>query len=172
MAELPPIDNLFEFFRINSAAIAPQLHLVVWGLGLLFVDFLLPERKIRFRSFGVHGKSLSVVFALGGLTMASYHLWTLWGAGSGPAFYNMVTQDSFALFFSALFLISAFITVILSYRYLSVENEQHTEYYALILFATAGMMFMAGAAILKQSPAMIRNKDSISRVWSSSPDTR
>ena len=145
MAELPPVDNLFEFFRINSAAIAPQLHLIVWGLGLLFVDFLLPERKIRFRSFGLHGKSLSVVFALGGLTMASYHLWSLWGAGSGPAFYNMVTQDSFTLFFSALFLVSAFIAVILSYQYLSVENEQHTEYYALILFATAGMMFMAGA---------------------------
>lgn len=145
MAELPPVDNLFEFFRVNSAAIAPQLHLLVWGLGLLFVDFLLPERKIRFRSFGLHGKSLSVVFALVGLTMASYHLWSLWGAGSGPAFYNMVTQDSFALFFSALFLLSAFIAVILSYQYLSLENEQHTEYYALILFATAGMTFMAGA---------------------------
>ena len=35
--------------------------------------------------------------------------------------------------------------MLISYRYLEIEDSHHGEYYALILFATAGMMFMAGA---------------------------
>ncbi len=33
--------------------------------------------------------------------------------------------------------------IILSVRYLQIEDENHGEYYALMLFATVGMMFMA-----------------------------
>ena len=77
--------------------------------------------------------------------MASLQLYRLWGVNSGPAFYKMITLDSFALYFDMLFLVAALLVVIMSYKYLDIEEEQHTEYYALILFATAGMMFMAGA---------------------------
>ncbi|MGH9944690.1 MAG: NADH-quinone oxidoreductase subunit N, partial [Pyrinomonadaceae bacterium] len=37
----------------------------------------------------------------------------------------------------------AALTVAISMRYLDVEGEQHGEYYALVLFATTGMMFLA-----------------------------
>ncbi len=40
-------------------------------------------------------------------------------------------------------LIATALVIILSVRYLQVEDENHGEYYALILFATVGMMFMA-----------------------------
>ena len=33
--------------------------------------------------------------------------------------------------------------ILLSVRYLQIEDENHGEYYALMLFATVGMMFMA-----------------------------
>ncbi|MDA2926087.1 NADH-quinone oxidoreductase subunit N [Acidobacteria bacterium AH-259-G07] len=135
MPEIPQIDNLWEFFRENSAAIGPQLQLIIWGLGILCVDFLIPAQK----------KGRGAIYALGGLFMASIHLYWFWGISPGPAFYNMVTLDFFARYFNLLFLAAAFLTVIMSYRYLDIEDEQHTEYYALILFATAGMMFMAGA---------------------------
>ena len=36
----------------------------------------------------------------------------------------------------------------ISLKYLDIERENHGEYYALILFATMGMMFMAGAVDL------------------------
>ena len=131
MPEILPIGNIWE----SLGAIGPQLQLVVWGLGLLCMDFLIPARW----------KVLTALFTLMGLTIASIQLYFLYGQGMGTAFYDMVAPDSFALFFSTLFLLSAFIAVIISYRYLEVENEQHTEYYALILFATSGMMFMAAA---------------------------
>src|SRR5205823_14358340 len=35
-------------------------------------------------------------------------------------------------------------TIAISMRYLDIEREQHGEYYALILFATVGMMFLGG----------------------------
>ena len=39
-------------------------------------------------------------------------------------------------------------SIAISLKYLDIEREHHGEYYALILFATMGMMFMAGAVDL------------------------
>src|SRR5205823_7906055 len=50
--------------------------------------------------------------------------------------------DGFALLFRAIFLIAAALTIAISIRYLDIEREQHGEYYALVLFATVGMMFL------------------------------
>jgi NADH-quinone oxidoreductase subunit N len=55
----------------------------------------------------------------------------------------MVRIDGFALLFKAIFLISAALAIGISTRFLDIEGEQHGEYYALILFATVGMMFIA-----------------------------
>ncbi len=138
MSELPQISNPLEFFLFNGRAIGPQLHLILWGLGLLCIDFLIPKDKGRVGAF----------FAVGGILMASLHLYWLWGQSLASAFYGMITLDAFALFFDMLFLVAAFLSVLMSYRYMEVEEEQGGEYYALILFATSGMMFMAGAVDL------------------------
>ena len=134
MPELPPLDNLLESLK----AIGPPLQLILWGLGILCVDFLIPA------SYKGRG-TLYIFGALLGLSMASLQLYFLWGVGLGPAFFGMITLDSFAAYFDLLFLVITFLVVIMSYKYLDIEDEQHTEYYALLLFATAGMMFMAGA---------------------------
>ena len=42
-----------------------------------------------------------------------------------------------------IFLIATALVILLSVRYLQIEDENHGEYYALLLFATVGMMFMA-----------------------------
>ena len=49
----------------------------------------------------------------------------------------------FFLFFGMIFLIATALVILLSVRYLQIEDENHGEYYALLLFATVGMMFMA-----------------------------
>ncbi len=54
----------------------------------------------------------------------------------------MVRIDGFALVFKAIFLIAAALAIAISTRYLDIEGEQHGEYYALVLFATVGMMFL------------------------------
>ena len=56
--------------------------------------------------------------------------------------------DPFSVFFKFIFLIAAALSILISLRYLDIERESHGEYYALILFATMGMMFMAGAVDL------------------------
>ena len=52
-------------------------------------------------------------------------------------------MDPFFLFFGFIFLLATALVILLSVRYLQIEDENHGEYYALILFATVGMMFMA-----------------------------
>jgi len=131
MPEIPILENLLESFQ----AIGPQIHLIIWALGILCVDFLIPPGK----------KSFGAVLALSGLVMAAAQLYWSWNAGPVSVFFDMLTLDSFALYFDLLFLVAAFLVVLMSYKYLDVEGEQHMEYYALILLATAGMMFMAGA---------------------------
>jgi NADH-quinone oxidoreductase subunit N len=58
-------------------------------------------------------------------------------------FYGMVRIDGFALLFKSIFLIGAALAIAVATRYLDIEGEQHGEYYALVLFATVGMMFLA-----------------------------
>src|SRR5262249_6631800 len=58
-------------------------------------------------------------------------------------FYGMVRIDGFALLFKSIFLVAAALGIAISTRYLDIEGEQHGEYYALVLFATVGMMFPA-----------------------------
>ena len=149
MPETVQVPDFLRFLQANSAAIGPQLQLVAWGLGILLADSLFPDYRIKGKigvlSFVFHGKQLAALFAVVGLIMSSIHLYVLRLAGTGSAFFDMVSLDSFSLFFSALFLLSALVAVFISYNYLNVEKEQHSEYYALILFATAGMMFMAAA---------------------------
>ncbi len=58
-------------------------------------------------------------------------------------FYEMYVLDSFAIVFKVIFLVTAALAIALSIKFLDIEREQRGEYYALILFATVGMMFMA-----------------------------
>src|SRR5258705_12464438 len=55
----------------------------------------------------------------------------------------MIRLDGFALVFQSIFLVGAALAIAISTRYLDIEGEQHGEYYALVLFATVGMMFLA-----------------------------
>ena len=60
-------------------------------------------------------------------------------------FNGMFILDAFSVFFKMIFLIAAILTILISDRYLELERAQAGEYYALILFAVVGMMFMASA---------------------------
>jgi NADH-quinone oxidoreductase subunit N len=51
--------------------------------------------------------------------------------------------DRFYVFFGLIFLAAAALVILMSARYLEIEAEHHGEYYALVLFAAIGMLFMA-----------------------------
>jgi NADH-quinone oxidoreductase subunit N len=61
------------------------------------------------------------------------------------AFGGMVAADHFALYFTALFLLVAGLTVLGSMNYLERDRINHGEFYALVLLATVGMGFMAAS---------------------------
>jgi NADH-quinone oxidoreductase subunit N len=117
--------------------IAPELILTVCACIALVMEVVLPYRKSKHVAY----------FSLVGIALAFISLAIqFWATGSAlplTGFYGMVRIDGFALIFKSIFLIGAALAVAISTRYLDIEGEQHGEYYALLLFATVGMMFLA-----------------------------
>jgi NADH-quinone oxidoreductase subunit N len=121
--------------------IAPELIITLFACLALVVDIVAPAKRGRWTAF----------FCLGGLTLAMVSTGLLFREFHGTerfAFYRMLVVDDYALFFKFLLLISAAVTVVISIRFFDVEKQQFGEYYALILFATLGMMFMAAGTDL------------------------
>src|ERR1044072_8846336 len=117
--------------------IVPELILTVCACIALVMEVILPYRKSK----------LTAYFSLAGIALAFISLVVQWRTvGSSlpfDGFYGMVRIDGFALLFKAIFLVAAGLAIGISTRYLDIEGEQHGEYYALVLFAIVGMMFIA-----------------------------
>src|SRR5271155_727952 len=109
-----------------------QVQLGIFALGILLTDFLL-DRKSRW---------WNAVLALAGVAFSAKAMWALTNL-ENIAYNGSIVVDPFAVFFGFLFLISAALVILLSVRYLEIEQEHHGEFYALLLFATIGMMFLA-----------------------------
>jgi NADH-quinone oxidoreductase subunit N len=116
--------------------IAPELILTVSACVALVMEVVLPYRKSKWIAY----------FALAGIALAATSLGLQWWNNRAllplDGFYGMVRIDGFALLFKSIFLISAAMAIAISTRYLDIEGEQHGEFYALVLFATVGMMFL------------------------------
>ncbi|MGH9932469.1 MAG: NADH-quinone oxidoreductase subunit N [Pyrinomonadaceae bacterium] len=124
------------FNPIDLQLIAPELILTVCGCLALVMEVVLPYRKSKVIAY----------FSLAGIGLASVSLVVqYWSRAAFPidGFYGMIRIDGFALVFQSIFLIGAALAIAISTRYLDIEGEQHGEYYALVLFATVGMMFLA-----------------------------
>jgi NADH-quinone oxidoreductase subunit N len=63
----------------------------------------------------------------------------------GPGFNGLIQMDSFSTFFHVLVGAVAFLVVLAAGPYLEREGLESAEFYALLLFATAGMGVLAGA---------------------------
>ncbi|HSK64205.1 MAG TPA: NADH-quinone oxidoreductase subunit N [Pyrinomonadaceae bacterium] len=130
--------NTTSLFNVaDLQLIAPELILTVCACVALVMEVILPYRKSK----------LTAYFSLGAIGLAFVSLalqwWNMRTALPVDGFYGMVRLDGFALLFKAIFLVSAALAIGISTRFLDIEGEQHGEYYALVLFATVGMMFIA-----------------------------
>lgn len=124
------------FQQSDFAIIVPHLQLTLFALAILLTDFLLEEKQ----------KYMNAVFALLGVVFAGIQLFRLRRLATIEltAFSDSLIVDRFFLYFSFLFLIATALVILMSMRYLEIEAAHHGEYYALMLFANVGMMFMAG----------------------------
>src|ERR1700693_1581407 len=124
-----------DAFRHDFFLILPEVELALFGLAILLFDFML----------GVRDKTGNAVFAMLGVIFSGISLYRLRSIGPEAVggFDSSIVVDPFFLFFGMIFLIATALVIVLSVKYLQVEDENHGEYYALMLFATVGMMFMA-----------------------------
>ncbi|MFQ5848156.1 MAG: NADH-quinone oxidoreductase subunit N [Candidatus Methylomirabilales bacterium] len=123
--------------HLEWGAAAPFLVLTVTALGTLVLDlFLAPRRRHWLTYLGITGLLLTAVMLVRGF------------GGGERVVGGMLILDDFSRFFHLVFLLIAALTVLISVEYVEQEGIPRTEYYALILFATVGMMVMASAADL------------------------
>jgi NADH-quinone oxidoreductase subunit N len=119
--------------------LAPTL-IVLSAAALVLVLDVLPPRDSKTHLGGV------ALAGIVGALVAAVWLWLR--GGDGRAFRDMVLLDGYALFFDLLICYAAALVVMLSMDYLARTGSESGEYYALVLFATAGMMLMASAGDL------------------------
>src|SRR5215212_1209829 len=139
--------NSTELYKLNDLQlIAPEIILTVCACVVLVMEVVLPYKKSKWTAyFALVGIALAFVslvalfFSMGGFQ-------SLRMTGKLPAidgFYGMIRIDGFAIVFKSIFLLASALSIAISTRFLDIEGEQHGEYYALVLFATVGMMFLA-----------------------------
>jgi NADH-quinone oxidoreductase subunit N len=127
--------SIFEIARADAAFLFPEAMLVFFGLATLLTDFLLTKEQ----------KSWNALTAMLGVALSGASLWVLVRPAREylTAFSNSLVVDPFFIFFGCIFLAATGFTILTSVRYLDSENAQSAEFYALILFAAMGMMFLA-----------------------------
>ena len=112
-----------------------MVELTIFALGILLIDLMVPREW----------KWINAAGAFVGVLFAAFCVWRIQSAlpRGAVGFYNSLLVDRFAIYFWYLFLAGAAIAILMSARYLEVEDEHHGEYYALLLLSVVGMMCMA-----------------------------
>jgi NADH-quinone oxidoreductase subunit N len=126
-----------QFPAVSVRALLPVL-VVLGTAGLVLVLDLLPPRA---------RKGHLPVVSLGGIVLALLSTTWLWGEET-RAFHGMIVLDGYALFLQLVICYAAGLVVLLSIDYLHERGLESGEYYALVLFATVGMLLMAAAGDL------------------------
>jgi NADH-quinone oxidoreductase subunit N len=139
---IPILNSILSYLRGDGATILPEIELLLFGLGILVIDFWIEQKE----------KYLNAGMALAGTFFSAFTLWRLRAAvsarGDFAGFHDSVVVDPFFLFFATLFLAATALVILLSVKYLEIEDEQEGEYYALLLFACIAMMLMASGTDL------------------------
>ncbi len=117
--------------------LAPTL-IVLGAAGLVLLLDLLPRAV---------GRQLLATVALAGVVGALLATLARWGTAM-RGFHDMVVLDDFARFADVVICYAAALVVLLSIDYLRRSTPETGEYYALVLFSTAGMTLLAAGADL------------------------
>jgi NADH-quinone oxidoreductase subunit N len=116
----------------DFAALTPEFILGGVALIVLLADAFIPKAR--------HG--VIAWMSIAGLVLTAAALVPYAGEHTTAA-RGMIAVDGFGAFFQFLFLFAAGLTILMSPRYLQVEDARPGTYYFLVLSATLGMMFMA-----------------------------
>ena len=125
---------------VNFSLIMPELIVCTVAVVVMLVDaFARPAQRWITGSISLGG--------LAAAALSSIWLWVSW-RGVGEAFNGMIVLDKLRLGFTMVFLVVSALTVLVSMVWVENERLPAGEFHSLLMFATAGMMFMASAGDL------------------------
>lgn len=120
---------------LNFNIISPEIVLLAVGMVILiFGNFV---RNITITAF------LTLAGLIAGLILSIQQ----WG-NPQSGFFGMVLVDNFTVLFNIIFISAGIITLLTARSYMIFRGIERFEFYALILFATVGMMIMASSTDL------------------------
>ena len=118
---------------MNVSLISLEIWVIGLGLVLMLADVIVPAERRRFLAYGAIA-ALGVLLVIGPGNEAG-----------GVAFHGLFVQDGLAVFFKRFFLVAAILVLFLSAECADQLAAGISEYYSLIVFALAGMLFAASA---------------------------
>lgn len=124
------MESLNQIMLRNIFHVLPELVWCGFGVLLMLLQPFLKNRQV-----------LTFVAMVGAAAGTLVTFFTLLGSG----FSGLISFDTFSLFFHWLVGLIAFLVILSSDSYLEREALDGAEFYALILFATAGMGVLASA---------------------------
>ena len=118
---------------MNSSLISLEMWVIGLGLVLMLADFFVPAERRRFIGYAaIAVLGFLLVFLLGDSSLA------------GTAFHGAYVNDGLALFFKRFFVVAAILVLFIASEF-SDRIVAAAEYYSLVLFALAGMLFASSA---------------------------
>jgi NADH-quinone oxidoreductase subunit N len=129
------------FDSAQLSASAPLVAIFVGGLLLMVLEAFSGARNRAWL--------MPVTVCVCAITLLFVALgWRAAGEGAHAVFDGMLTFDRLSLFMDGLFLCAAALTAMLAQPFMREHRFEFGEFYALLLFATAGMMMLASATDL------------------------
>jgi NADH-quinone oxidoreductase subunit N len=122
---------------VNLLALAPEIVLLGTAFLLLVISSFRESKSI---------KSVGIV-SLVAFALAFVVNFLIRGEGFSTL-GGMIVVDAFSVYFNAVILLAAFVTVVISFGYAEPFGIKEGEFYLLLIFSTAGMMMMGSATDL------------------------
>ncbi len=123
-----------QMLSVSIRPLLPVIVLLVTGMMVLFMD-----------AFGAEGRESHYGYlGLAGLAIAGWLAFKMWGTHSLSFAHTLIT-DKLSIITSLIYFLIAGLTILFSPGYLRQEERNLAEYYALILFAVVGLVFMTSA---------------------------
>jgi NADH-quinone oxidoreductase subunit N len=125
---------------VNLWLILPELVICIAGVAVMLVDaFAKPTQRWITGSISIVGLIVAAA--------SSSWLYLSW-LGPSEAFNGMIVLDELRLGFTFVFIVVSALTILVSIVWVENERLPAGEFHSLLMFATAGMMFMASAGDL------------------------
>jgi len=123
---------------MNTLLLSHELLIIALGLGLLLTDlWIAPAARRKLGYIAAIGVGVVLLYSI--------FIFKIPTGEQAYAFGRMYLMDGLALFFKQFFLLSALIVLLMSVEFADCIETGIAEFYALILFALAGMLFASSA---------------------------